>query len=416
MTTHLSELIQHGGTAATITAAYQAGLFDSLSRPTASEEHAKRLHLDPRAVSLVLDTLVALGVAESSDGRVGACAALAPESGNLVDDVLRTQALWAHLPRFLRTGERYARMDGPTSERSDNYKTLAEPLGRLFEKAALELARKLPPPGKRVLDIGAGSGVWSLAMCARSPSAQLVALDLAAVLPALCDRAALAGLAARVETIAGDYHSTELPGASFDRIILANVLHLEAPRNAASLIARAAKALKSGADLVVIDSIGGHEPSRALSHAIYALHLAMRTHHGYAHPLAQLDLWARDAGLSRRRSIKLKAPPRNLTALLYRSEPSDRGGGEMAAMAMESIVDPGVNTPENAVPAIDLLDLHRGDSETRSGTTERTLGQRLGRVVAAVWRSWAEAALMSDPLAWAYFVAAQDSAAPDGGP
>ena len=318
MTTHLSELIELGGTIATITTAHQTGLVDSLSLPAPPNEHAKRLRLDPQAVALVLDALVAFGLAEASGGRVGASRALTAESGNLVDDVLRSQNLWRHLPRFLRTGERYANMDGSALERSANYKTLGGPLGRLFENAAEDLARKLPPPGERILDIGAGSGVWSLAMCARSPQTRVFALDLPAVLPAFLQRAASLGIADRVETIAGDYHSTKLPAASFDRIILANVLHLEAPADAAALIARAATALKPGGELVVIDSLAEDDAAPAPAHAIYALHLAMRTHHGQVHPRARIEQWASDAGLLRSRSIKPDMPPWNLTALIYR--------------------------------------------------------------------------------------------------
>ena len=324
MTTHLGDLLEHSGTVATITTAYQTGLVESLARPAPAEEHAKRLHLDPHAVSLLLDTLVALGVAETRSGRVGASNALSAGSGNLVDDLLRIGELWRHLPRFVQTGERYAHMDGPASERAANYKTVAEPLGRLFENAALELARKLPPPGERVLDIGAGSGVWSLAMCARSPETKVYALDLPAVLPAFLHRALSLGLGDRVQTIAGDYHATELVAASFDRIILANVLHLEPPADAASLVARAATALKPGAELVVIDSLAEDDPTRAPARAIYALHLAMRTSQGRVHPRVQIDRWARDAGLSRSRSIKLEAPPWNLSALAYQTGSSRR--------------------------------------------------------------------------------------------
>jgi ubiquinone/menaquinone biosynthesis C-methylase UbiE len=211
-------------------------------------------------------------------------------------------------------------MDGSALERSNSYETLSGTLGRLFEDAAEDLAGKLPPPGDRVLDVGAGSGVWSLAMGARSPKATVIALDLPAVLSAFLHRAGSLGLADRVETIAGDYHSIELPVASFDRIILANVLHLESPADAASLIARTAAALKPAAELIVIDSLVEDEPTRAPAHAIYALHLAMRTGQGCLHPRAQVDRWARAAGLYRSSSVTPDPPPRNLKALLYRAD------------------------------------------------------------------------------------------------
>lgn len=319
MTTRLAELVELGGTVATVTTAQESGLMDSLARPALAKEHAARLNLDPSAVSLVLDVLVALGVAERKGRRIGVYDALSSDAHFLVGDVLSTQALWSHLPQFLQTGDRHAHMDGPAGERSATYQQVVGSLGRLFENAALELARRLPPPGERVLDVGAGSGVWSLAMCARSPSAKLFALDLPAVLPACLERARSLGLAERVEQIAGDYHSIELPAASFDRIILANVLHLESPADAASLITRAADALKPAGELVVIDSLADDDPILAPARAIYALHLAMRTHQGRVHPRTEISRWARAASLSDGRLIVPQAPPLGIAALVYRA-------------------------------------------------------------------------------------------------
>jgi ubiquinone/menaquinone biosynthesis C-methylase UbiE len=139
---------------------------------------------------------------------------------------------------------------------------------------------KLSPPGERVLDVGAGSGVWSLAMCARSPGTRVTALDLPAVLPGFLDRAERLGLAERIEAIPGDCHSTELHAASVDRIVLANILHLESPAHAAALMARIVPALKRGGELVVIDCLAKEGGARETARAIYALHLAMRTDGG----------------------------------------------------------------------------------------------------------------------------------------
>ena len=261
MNGQLAGLLELGGTAATITTAQETGLMDSLGRPAPASEHAQRLRLDSFAVSLLLEVLIALGIAEKKGGRIGASAALAADAHSLVGDVLRTQALWSHLPHFVRTGARYAQMDGAVGERSAAYQQTVGALSRLFENAALDLARRLSPPGERILDIGAGSGVWSLAMCARSPSATLLAVDLPAVLPACLERARSLGLSERVEPMPGDYHSIELPAASFDRIILANVLHLESPADAASLVTRAGHALKPAGELVVIDSLADDDPN-----------------------------------------------------------------------------------------------------------------------------------------------------------
>jgi hypothetical protein len=126
---------------------------------------------------LELEALVALGIAEERHGRFGAAEAADQLAPGPPLAALPKGGLWAHLPRFLRTGQRYARMDGSTAERSAAYEELTKALGRLFHDAARELAAKLTPR-ERILDVGAGSGVWSLAMAERSDTAHITAIDL----------------------------------------------------------------------------------------------------------------------------------------------------------------------------------------------------------------------------------------------
>jgi 2-polyprenyl-3-methyl-5-hydroxy-6-metoxy-1,4-benzoquinol methylase len=318
MTTHPSGLIDLGGSVAAVTAAYEAGLVDSLSRPAPAEEHAKRLGLDPEAVELVLDTLVAVGVAEKRNGRIAASGAFALATGNLLDSLLPARELWSHLPQFLRTGERYVHMDGPTGERAAEYKKLVGTLGHLFENAAEDIAAKLPPPGERILDVGAGSGVWSLAMCAHSQTTRVTALDLAEVLPAFVERAAQLGLSSRIDTLPGDFHSIELPAASFDRVVLANVLHLEAASQASSLIGRVAPALRASGELVVVDCFADGRSAHEQARAVYALHLAMRTSEGRLHSRSQIERWATEAGLANGELLVPDVPPWSVTALVHR--------------------------------------------------------------------------------------------------
>jgi SAM-dependent methyltransferase len=91
----------------------------------------------------------------------------------------------------------------------------------------------------------------------------------------------------------------KLPSEAFDRILLANVLHLEPPHSARSLLRRMTAALAPGGELVVIDALAGGDPARDRARSIYALHLAMRTRRGRVHSRAEVERWCREAGLGR---------------------------------------------------------------------------------------------------------------------
>jgi SAM-dependent methyltransferase len=317
--TGLGEPIEPRGSAAVVASARELGLIESLAQPAPAQEHAARLGLDAKGTRLALAALAALGIAAERDGSFGTSDAVDVSIGEWPGDAGPIDGLWGHLPRFLRTGERFARMDGSTGERAIAYRELAGALGGEFEDMARELAAKLPPAGGRILDVGAGSGVWSLAMCERSPAARVTAVDLPEVLPAFRERAERLGLTGRTGAVAADYRSIELPDRGFDRVLLANVLHLESPDSARALVARVAPALRRAGELVVIDGLAEGDEGRERARSIYALHLAMRTRSGRLHSRSAIESWCWAAGLSEGELVFCDASPRALAALVHRS-------------------------------------------------------------------------------------------------
>ena len=86
-------------------------------------------------------------------------------------DALSSIDPWNHLDRFLKTGEVLPIIDVDERGRGATYSSVVLRLGRRFMPFARQLATYLRPVDT-VLDVGAGSGIWSLAMAERSPKAQ----------------------------------------------------------------------------------------------------------------------------------------------------------------------------------------------------------------------------------------------------
>lgn len=298
----MTGMLEHG-LVPVILAAEQSGLLQELDRGGTVEELASRRGLHPRATRLVLDVLCGLHVCARDE-----------RGFYRRPDGFDRRMPWEQLPTFLATGEVLPMIDTPL--RGEGYAVAVGTLGDRFAPWARALAARLPA-AEAILDVGAGSGIWSLTMAERSSDAHVTAIDLSPVLPSFLDRAARLGLGGRVTALAGSYHEL-VPGSTFDRVVMANVLHLETPADAAALVARYAPLVAPGGDLVIVDCVGEgeeHEPSRSL----YTLHLGMRTARGGVHSQAALRAWCEEASLADIEVVTLDVPA--MGAMVARHSP-----------------------------------------------------------------------------------------------
>lgn len=275
-----------------VLAAERRGLWRALTpAPQSAEALATRCGASPRAAALVLDALAA----------AGACTRT-PE-GYARDEGMPGGWPWSELDGFLANGTPVVPIDAP-ARRGELYRSAVGYLGARFRRPAEALAEVLPARG-RVLDVGCGSAVWSRAMLARSPEASLVGLDLPEVVAELTPRlrAEEPALAERVTLVAGDYFQA-VPEGLFDRVVMANIVHLETPEAAARLVARFAERLAPGGELVIIDAFADETFDDRLGRAFYAVHLGLRTALGGVYGLADAARWCEAAGLGGARLVR----------------------------------------------------------------------------------------------------------------
>jgi len=289
--------------------AVRCGLLGALrsERQTAAQV-AQACSLLAGPTELLLDALLPLGVVRK-DGESYALTHLAEMllSGsyrNLGDE------FWAHLPAFLQTGQPIVKMDDVAKSEAF-YQTQAAVLGWMLGPAAQCAARALAgtlPPRAAIVDIGAGSGIWSLTLAQLTADATVTAVDWPAVLEVAAETAENLGLSSRLATIAGNYHQVELPSEQFDLAILANVTHLETSDGNRALLAKVWQALKPGGRVVIIDVFPG-QPKGELNLALYKLGLALRTEHGRVYSSQELGSILSACRFGDPELIPLEVPP-----------------------------------------------------------------------------------------------------------
>ncbi len=158
----------------------------------------------------------------------------------------------------------------------------------LAERVPLDQARLL-------LDVGGGTGLYSIACLQRHPRLRAVVWDRPAVLKVALEMAAAHGVADRLEGRPGDMFTDPVP-AGADVHLLSNVLHDWDVPECRALVARCAAALPPGGRLLIHDVFLNDALDGPLPIALYSAAL-FRLTEGRAYSAAEYRAWLTGAGL-----------------------------------------------------------------------------------------------------------------------
>lgn len=147
----------------------------------------------------------------------------------------------------------------------------------------------------RLLDLGGGTGIYSIALLQKHPRLRAAVLDRPEVLKVAAEMAAEYGVADRLELIPGDMFTAELP-RDCQAILLSNILHDWDVRENLMLVHRAAQALSAGGRLLIHDVFLSDELDGPLPIALYSAALFTLTE-GRAYSAAEYRSWLIAAGL-----------------------------------------------------------------------------------------------------------------------
>jgi predicted O-methyltransferase YrrM len=147
----------------------------------------------------------------------------------------------------------------------------------------------------RLLDLGGGTGLYSIALLQRFPNLNAVVLDRPEVLKIAAEFAAAHDVTARMTLVPGDMFMTELP-AYCDAILLSNILHDWGEPQCAELIQRCAAALAPGGQLLIHDVFLNDDLAGPLPIALYSAALFTLTE-GRAYSAGEYRNWLEAANL-----------------------------------------------------------------------------------------------------------------------
>jgi SAM-dependent methyltransferase len=294
-------------------AASDLGLFDLLARgPCSVPDVARGLQADHRGVECLLRACGALGlVRESPEGwRNSRTAALflVPGREGSFGPVLRFWRLWSYGPwgrisEAVRSGTPQTASGPKSADLFEDLLADREQSGVFFDGLAglaYWPARRLAElvdlkSRRRLVDVGGGAGAIAEALALRFPELRVTLFDLPAVCELARERFARSPAAARLTTVAGDFHRDSLPAC--DSLFLGNVLHDWSEAEDVALLRKAHAALEPGGTLIVYDFL----PARgdlAIEPALFALSLLLDTERGTVYTADRVRGWLEQTGFA----------------------------------------------------------------------------------------------------------------------
>ena len=314
------DLMSMNGASRVFRTAHDLGIFSAVAQqPVSASEVAAACGLRVQPASLLLDALDAIGTVIRDNDRF----TLAPVMQFLAGNYQQlSDEYWDYLPSYLQSGVPLAEMDS-VEQSAEQYEKQVTALAWMMTPAAEAMAQMLgigqARKSLRILDVGAGSGIWSLTCAQHDPGTMVTVSDWPVIVDIATAFAANMGLSERFSAIPGNYHEADLGESAYDLAIVANVTHIETPDGNRDLFSRIHRALKPGGEIVLVD-VMGTQPQGRIPAALYALGLGLRTAEGQVHSPESLQQYLTESGFSAAVPESIPVPPYTMGMILASRE------------------------------------------------------------------------------------------------
>lgn len=281
--------------------AHQVGLISHLeSLPATLEELAVRCDCSTRGLDALVNLLASAGFLKLEADRFELAPGLLEY---LRESYPADWALFPVIPEYeemlsaVRSGRPIRAAVEGTQDGGEFFSAMTPALFDLHWPDADFLAKRIDPKVRRVLDLGAGSAVWSLPLAKSRSEVRVVAVDRAKVLESVTrDFVDGHGVLAQYEFRTGDYHEVELESGSYDLVLLGHLLHADGWEGSRRLLRRAKAALAPDGYLAVAEILASDPRDQDYGANIFHLNMLMLTEEGVAFSRTELEGLAKEAG------------------------------------------------------------------------------------------------------------------------
>jgi ubiquinone/menaquinone biosynthesis C-methylase UbiE len=325
----LDELSFYFAPQAVLFTALKLGVFEAVGDAAMNaDDLASAIGCSPRGVRMLLNCMAGMGLVDKQNGRYSLTdisrdyflSSGKNYLGSLFicsDQLLK---LWLKLPDAVETGAPALPLL-PEPERERLNLDIVEALFHVHKDSAWKLAalceKTFPVNGQKIklLDVAAGSAVWSLPFALRSKRVGVTAVDFPPVLDVAKKFAAEFGVYDRYTFVAGDIRKTDFGAEVYDLALLGHICHSEGPDWTRRLLAKCFRALRRKGRLLIMDYIADEERKAELMPLLLALNALLGTAEGDTFTFSEYRQWLSSAGFGEIRAVDIGAQSPVIVAL-----------------------------------------------------------------------------------------------------
>jgi ubiquinone/menaquinone biosynthesis C-methylase UbiE len=304
-----------------ISAAVSNRVFDSLEDGAkTAEQVAEKTGASARALRILMNALIGLGLLKKD--RQGKYSLTRESAAFLLSKNPGTHAgffgtitpnlisRWLQLSDIVRQGRPTVAVN-QENEGTEFFSQLVENIIPLSYPPAQKLADHLKLEKAkneiRALDIGAGSGIWGIALAQKSPRVRVTAVDWAGMIPTTKRITQKFGVGARFNYIEGDMLEANF-GTGYDIAILGHILHSEGEDRSRQLLRKIFRALRSGGTIAIAEWLVNDDRTKPLPSLLFAVQMLVNTEKGDTFSFNEIKNWLEEAGFKKVRKLDAPGP------------------------------------------------------------------------------------------------------------
>ena len=304
-----------------ISAAVSNKVFDTLENGAKTvEQVSKETGASVRGLRAIMDALVGLELLKKDrNGKYS----LTPESeaflisnkpgtvaGFFSSILPQLNSRWLRLSEAVRDGRPVVAVN-QEADGTEFFSQLVENIIPMSYPGAQKLGDHLNLPKAtndvRILDLAAGSGIWGIALCQKSPRVRVTAVDWAGMIPTTKRITEKFGMRHRFDFVESDLLEADF-GNGYDVATLGHILHSEGEQRSRQLLKKTFSALKPGGTIVIAEWLVNDRRTEPTHSLMFAVQMLVNTQYGNTFSFNEIKRWLEDAGFKKVRKLEAPGP------------------------------------------------------------------------------------------------------------